>query len=127
MTEGRKALLIRVLWSAGFLVGTTTHTIDLILGGVEVYSAFPLPVRLFWVSLTLFDPLVVVLLWTKPRAAVVIGLIVMVLDVSVNAAVFVLSGSLSPFGIASQILFGCFVAATAPILWRRLKRIHQDY
>lgn len=54
-------------------MGTVTHTVDLILDGIDVYSAFSPPVRLFWVSLTLFDPLVVVLLWTKPRAAVVIG------------------------------------------------------
>ena len=45
-----RAIRVRqVVWVLGFLVGTTTHTADLIVGGVNAYSDFPLGVRLFWV------------------------------------------------------------------------------
>ncbi len=48
--------MFQVVWVIGFLVGTTTHTADLIVGGVNAYSDFPLGVRLFWVSLAFLDP-----------------------------------------------------------------------
>jgi hypothetical protein len=79
-------------------------------------------VRLFWVALTVLDPLVVVLIWLRRRAGVVLGAAVMLCDVGVNLTVAALYGGLAPFGLISQVLFGALVLATAPWLWRRLRR-----
>ncbi|MCS5714598.1 hypothetical protein NVV95_08535 [Herbiconiux sp. CPCC 205716] len=54
--SARALRVFQVVWVIGFLVGTTTHTADLIVGGVNAYSDFPLGVRLFWVSLAFLDP-----------------------------------------------------------------------
>ncbi|WP_430591891.1 hypothetical protein [Humidisolicoccus flavus] len=45
--SARAARVFQVMWVIGFLVGTTTHAVDLIVGGSDVYSGFPLGVRLF--------------------------------------------------------------------------------
>lgn len=116
--RGRSSQVVRVLWILGYLIGTTTHIIDLALGGVDVYGEFPLGIRLFWVSLTVLDPLIVVLLLSRRRAGVALGAAVILIDIAVNWTVLVSVGGLSPFGPISQTLFAVFVTATTPILWR---------
>ncbi|WP_156401897.1 hypothetical protein [Agromyces sp. Soil535] len=105
-------------WTTGFLVGTTTHIVDLVVGGADVYAGFPPGVRLFWVSLTLLDPLTVVLLWLRRRAGVVVGCLVMAADVSVNWTVAAVTGELTLFGLVTQSAFAVVVFGTAPLLWR---------
>ena len=113
----RRVTIIRVLWVVGFLVGTTTHVTDLVLDGTDVYSRFPTAARLYWVALTLFDPLAIVLVILRLRAGVVLAVVIMVSDVAVNS-VMVATHGLPVFGLVNQILFGLLVAATAPLLWR---------
>jgi len=113
----RGVTIIRILWVAGFLVGTTTHVIDLVAGGTTVYAGFPDGVRVFWVSLTVLDPLAVVLIVLRWRAAVVLAIAIMVADVAVNS-VMVATHGLPVFGLVNQIAFGIFVLATAPLLWK---------
>jgi hypothetical protein len=113
-----QARLIMIGWIFGFLVGTTTHTLDILTGGTAVYAAFPLGVRIFWISLVLLDPAVVLLLLLRQRVGVVSGVLVMVSDLVVNLAVALGIGGLSIFGLVSQIAFGLFVIVTAPFLWR---------
>jgi hypothetical protein len=110
--------VLQALWILGFLVGTTTHLIDLVSGGLDVYSGFPPGVRVFWVALTVLDPAVVVLVALRQRAGLALGAVVMVADVAVNATVFAVVGGLSPFGLVSQSVFALFVLGTAPVLWR---------
>jgi hypothetical protein len=117
----RGVALVLALWSAGFLVGTATHTVDLALGGLDVCAGFPPPVRVFWVSLTVLDALVVALLWRRSRAGVVLAVVIVVCDVGVNTAVFVVHGGLSPFGLVLQVVFGLLVITTAPWLWGQLR------
>ena len=110
---------------AGFLVGTTTHVVDLVLGGLDVYAGQPAGVRAFWVALTVVDPLVVTLLLLRRRAGVVLGVVVMVADVAVNGSVLAATGD----GLAAllpQSLFGAFVVLTARPLaaWFRASRPH---
>lgn len=119
----RGVTLALALWSAGFLVGTVTHSVDLALGGLNVYAGFPPPVRVFWVSLTVLDALVVVLLWRRLRAAVVLAVVIVVCDVGINTAVLVVHGGLSPFGLVLQVAFGLLVITTAPWLWGRLRTL----
>lgn len=113
----RALRIVRLLWVLGYLVGTTTHVVDLVLGGTEVYAGFPTAVRLFWVSLTVVDPLVIVLLLLRRRAGVVLGVVVIVVDVAVNGTVLATTEGLSPGGIVNQSLFAVFVLVTARPLW----------
>ena len=104
-------------WVIGFLVGTTTHTADLIFGGWDIYSGFPLGVRLFWVTLTLLDPITAVLIIFRRRAGVALGLAVIIADIAVNWTVFAVIGGLSVFGVVSQSLFAVIIFVTARALW----------
>lgn len=118
-TGGSRGIaVIRVVWALGFLVGTTTHVIDLVLGGPGVYAGFPDGVRLFWVSLTLLDPLAIVLIALRLRLAVVLAAVIMVADVAVNGVMVATRGLPLP-GLVNQVAFGLFVLATAPLVWRQ--------
>ena len=117
----RGVTFVVALWSVGFLVGTVTHTVDLALGGLNVYSDFPPPVRVFWVSLTVLDPLAVVLLWGRLRAGVVLAVVIMVCDVGVNTVMHVAYGGLNPFALFLQVTFGLLVVTTAPWLWGQFR------
>ena len=105
--------IVQTLWIVGYLLGTSTHAADLLLDGTNVYSTFPNPLRLFWVSLTVLDPLIVVLILLKKQAGVVLGVVVIVIDVGVNATVYATIGGLSLFGVLSQTLFGILILVTA--------------
>lgn len=107
----------QVLWVAGFLVGTVTHVADLVLAGAEVYAGFPTAVRVFWVTLTVADPAVVVLVLLRRRAGVALGVAIMVLDVAVNWTVHLTSGGAVLVGLVNQSVFGALVLLTARPLW----------
>ncbi|MCW4385577.1 hypothetical protein OH146_07295 [Salinibacterium sp. SYSU T00001] len=112
---------VRLLWMAGFLIGTTTHVIDLAVGGLGVYAGFPAAVQVFWISLTLLDPLMVLLLALGRRAAIPLGVAIMVADVAVNVSVAI-AYELPfepPYPVLLQCAFGLFVVFTAPSLWKR--------
>ncbi len=105
------------MWVIGFLVGTTTHTADLIVGGLNAYSAFPLGVRLFWASLTFLDPVTAALIIFRRRSGIVLGSAVIITDIAVNWTVFATVGGLSFFGVVSQSLFALLIFVTARPLW----------
>jgi hypothetical protein len=114
----RFVVLVRAAWIVGFLIGTTTHVADLVLGGTDVYAGFPLALRIFWVALTVVDPLVVVLLAFGRRAGVVLAIAVILVDIAVNWTVFATIGGLGVFGVVNQTLFAALLVGTAPWLWR---------
>ena len=111
-------LLLRLAWIVGFLVGTTTHTIDLLAGGLDVYAGYPDGIRLYWVSLTVLDPLTVALIALRQRAGVVLGVAIMVSDVTINLTVSAVYGGLGVSGLIFQAAFAVLVLSTAPLLWR---------
>jgi hypothetical protein len=115
--SARALRVFQVVWVLGFLVGTTTHTADLIVGGLNAYSDFPLGVRLFWVSLTIMDPATAALIIFRRRSGIVLGIAVIVADIAVNWTVFVMVGGLSLFGVISQSLFAVLILVTARPLW----------
>ncbi|WP_092555025.1 hypothetical protein [Herbiconiux ginsengi] len=122
-SSARALRVFQVVWVLGFLVGTTTHTADLIIGGVNAYSAFPLGVRLFWVTLTILDPATAALIIFRRRSGIVLGIAVIVADIAVNWTVFLMVGGLSLFGVISQSLFAALILVTARPLWRWFGRI----
>lgn len=113
---------VQLVWIAGFLIGTTTHVIDLVTGGASTYEGFPAGVRAFWVSLTVLDPLAVTLLLLRRRVGVLLGLAVILVDIAVNWTVFATIGGLSIFGVLNQTAFAVFLVATATLLWRWMPR-----
>jgi len=112
--------VIQLVWIAGFLVGTTTHVVDLALAGIDVYAHFPPATRLFWVSLTVLDPLTALLIALRNRAGVVLGVLVMLADVAVNWTVFATTDDFGLPGLVNQSLFCAFVLLTARPLWTHL-------
>ena len=90
-------------------------------GGVPVASAT------FWTSLTLLDPLAVVLLIARPNAGVVATAVIIIADVVHNLWItarytspqrFIATAVSDPF-LLSQAAFLLFVIATVPVAWRR--------
>jgi hypothetical protein len=116
--SARALKVFQVVWVLGFLVGTTTHTADLIVGGMNAYSDFPLGVRLFWVSLTFPDPATAALIIFRRRSGIVLGIAVIIADIAVNWTVFAMVGGLSLFGVISQSLFAVIILVTARPLWK---------
>ena len=117
-TSNRVRTVVLVVWILGFLVGTTTHIMDLVAGGVEPYAGFPAGVRLFWVTLTVLDPLTIMLLALRRRAGIVLALAVILADIAVNWTVFATIGGLAIYGVVNQTLFAIVLVSTASILWR---------
>ena len=83
---------VLAVYLAGFADGTAAHARDLARAGFHAYSGFPqVPLRVFFISLVLLDPLVVVLIALVLPAGIWLGSIVMVLDVTRRAASAALS------------------------------------
>ncbi|MEK0098731.1 hypothetical protein WDA79_09515 [Streptomyces sp. A475] len=69
----------------GFLVGTRTHVLDVARDGIHAYAMFPqVPLQVFFVSLVVLDPLVIVLVALVRREGIWLAGAVMVLDVCGN-------------------------------------------
>jgi len=111
------AAVVRIVWVVGYLIGTTTHVADIVHGGVNTYDGFPTALRVFWLSLTVLDPLIVVLLLRRRRLGIVLGVVVILLDIAVNWTVYATIGGITLFGVVSQSLFALFIVATARPLW----------
>lgn len=117
-TPHRLRIAILAVWIAGFLIGTTTHVLDLMAGGLETYAEFPTALRLFWASLTIIDPITAAFLALRRRAGIVLALIVILADITVNWTVFATIGGNPLFGVVNQTVFAVILLTTAPILWR---------
>lgn len=122
----RLHVVVLAVWILGFLIGAASHIADLIAGGTAVYEQFHAGLRLFWISLTLLDPLTAALLALRRRAGIVLALVVILTDIAVNWTVyFTVSGSpLS--GVVNQTLFAAILLVTAPMLWRRSSNLAME-
>ena len=70
---------------AGFGFGTATHAWDFMRFGWWPYQYGPVGLTLFWNALVLLDAVVVVLLLTRRRVGLSVGIAVMMLDVVANS------------------------------------------
>lgn len=70
----RRGRIILSVGITGFLVGTGSHIVDLAIGGLNTYAQFPTGLRIYWVSLTLLDPLTIALLASRRRVGTVLAL-----------------------------------------------------
>ncbi|WP_157489879.1 hypothetical protein [Frigoribacterium sp. Leaf44] len=115
--HGRRLAVIAALWMLGFSVGTVTHLSEVIAAGAGVYDNASEPVRRFWISLTVVDPVIVVLLLAKLRAGVLAGVATMVADVTVNWLAASAQPALAGPGLVTQPVFLLFLLLTARPLW----------
>ena len=116
----KEVKIILVIYSIGFLVGTSTHVLGIIHHGFLAHQA-PLLFNLYWNSSTLLDPLTILLLWTRIRLGVGLAVLIMVTDIGINTYAYI-SGYLSepvpntaPMPLFMQSLFGVFVLTTSPV------------
>jgi hypothetical protein len=116
-----------VVYVVGFAVGTCAHVVDLVRGGFGVYASFgPVVLQVFFISLVVLDPIVVVLVALARPSGVWLGLVVMAMDVPANVLVnwpmlrqdwWLL---VRPGGLLFLTLFGVFVLVSVVPLSRCL-------
>ena len=121
----KEVKIILAIYSIGFLVGTSTHVLHIIHHGFLVHQA-PLFFNLYWDSLTLLDPLTILLLWTRTRLGIGLAVLIMVTDIGINTYAYI-SGYLSepvpntvPMPLFMQSLFGVFVLTTSPVVLKEV-------
>ncbi len=115
------------VYVCAFAVATICHVYDIVRGGWLPYTKYGLALNVFWTSLTLLDPLTIVLLLYCPRAGLCLALLIISVDVAVNLTVgigeFIRSGRFTFWGLATQIPVGVFMWWTAPKLWQQTSPI----
>jgi len=112
--------IAKIIWTVGFLIGTTTHLIDIWMGGWLPYEFRPIGFNIYWTSLVFLDPLAVVLIWARERWGVVLGVAVMASDVLVNGYTAFVAGHTEFYtSLALQSVFAAFVFFTAWEHWRK--------
>lgn len=121
------------MYLIGFLEGAGAHFLDLIGGGIHVYASFaPVPLQVFFVSLAVLDPMVVVLVGRVRPTGIRLACAVMALDVIANWIVnwpWLQENPawlLRPVGLLPITLFGLFVMATSVPVLRAMKRVSVD-
>jgi hypothetical protein len=111
------------MYAICFLIGTSTHLI-------ATWNGWWLPhhpaINTYWSSLTVLDPLVVVLLLRSPRSGLVLALAIMLSDVAINSIVtyFYLDSSgryAVDYHVQLQTAFLGYVLGSTPFLWSRLR------
>jgi hypothetical protein len=122
--------LVRWVYAIGFLAGTYTHARAILTHGL-LATPVPFAIGLYWDTLTLLDPLTVLLLWWKPKLGLWLAVAIMLSDISVNTWVYVAGyfgapmAHLVPLSLLEQSLFGLFVWLTAPLAYAGLARPKQ--
>jgi hypothetical protein len=122
-SRSRAADVLRLVMIGAFVVGTCSHVENIWRAGLVPLPLQPLAFNVYWTSLTLLDPLAAFLLLVRPRVGLVLGAVIMVSDVSINAYAFRPRGDFRvewPFWL--QVAFVTLVLAAAPYLRRRLGR-----
>jgi len=118
--------LIFAVYIIGFAYGTRNHIVDICSDGLLGYTYVPLPINIYWTSLTVLDPLAIILLIFAPFSGMVLSVFIMATDIAVNVSVtlyyYFQYGTFTLDRLHLQIAFGIFVFMTVPITWKRIKR-----
>ena len=114
---GRPILILFSLCLLGACIG---HVIQVWQGGWLPYRFAPLPLNAYWTALTFLDPLAAILLLCRPRAGLLLALLIITSDVALNFfARFYLGFHLGTFALALQLLF--FLAVVTATLYVRTR------
>ena len=112
-------MIAKAIWTLGFLIGTTTHTLDLINYGWLPYDFRPLPWNIYWTSLTFLDPTAALLIWVREGWGIVLGVAIMASNVLVNGyTAFGVGVEEFYFALSLQSAFAVFVFWMAWRHWR---------
>lgn len=116
------------IYTIGFLAGTYTHAMGLLQKGfLAVAPRAPWLLNIYWDSLTLIDPLTVILLWTRPTVGIGLAVLIMFTDVIINAFAYAVGyfgpplPGMVPTELFIQSLFATFVFVTAPMAVSQLQ------
>ena len=105
----RSVLLVFAVCLAGACI---IHVGDLWQHGWLPYRFAPLPLNVYWTSLTFFDALAAALLLLRPRTGLALALLIIASDVALNLfARFFLRLHLRPLFLSLQVLFLIAVVA----------------
>jgi membrane protein HdeD len=113
----RRLLAVQALCFVG---AGLNHAHDIWQRGWLPYEFAPLPLNAFWTALAGLDLLAAGLLLRRPRAGVVLALLIMVSDVAVNSyAKYGLGfgGWYGDLSLQVQSLFLGFTIGAAPLVW----------
>ena len=122
----RVSLCIRLLFALCLLAATFNHLRAAFEHGLlwdyGYGAATPLLSRVFWGSLTLFDPLAALLLVVRPRWGLLLTLAIILLDVLHNSLYVAAHGQWLETFYLSQVGFALAVLLCLPLAWRGLGR-----
>lgn len=118
----KESLTLRIVYALCLTGATVVHItihaqFGVLLGALEA-AGYSLATRVFWSSLTLLDPLAVVLLFTRARVGLVLTSAVIISDVAHNSWLVYRAGGTSDPKYWAQVAFLVFVLATGKIAWR---------
>ena len=121
--------LIFALYIFGLAYGTRNHIIDICNDGFLGYTYVPLPINIYWTSLTVLDPLAIILLLFSSFSGMLLSVFIMATDIAVNVSValyfYFKTGTFTLDRLLLQVAFGIFVFVTVPIAWERIKRYRE--
>lgn len=102
-----------------FLIGTSTHIIAIVRGWWLPHHPI---VNAYWGSLTVLDPLAIILLIRSPQRGLVLSAMIMVSDVAMNSFASLMyfhpgEEYAASYALQLQTAFLGFVLGSAPFLW----------
>jgi hypothetical protein len=119
-------ILIRTLLIIGFLVGTTTHTLDIASIGFFSYKGFIL-FNIFWTLLVFLDPLVAFLIFIDKSVGLTFGFVIMVLDITVNSIdIFAKIANDQPFTFFYYAFQFPFFILISVYYWYSIKNVEKQ-
>ena len=114
---------LRVIMIGALSVGTCTHLENSLRAGYLPLPRQPFAFNLYWTALTLLDPLAATLLVVRPRAGLVLSVLIMLSDISINAYAFPPSGAIhTEWPFLLQVAFALFLFGVTPYCWRSLSQ-----
>jgi hypothetical protein len=123
----RQSIILRVIYALCLLGATYNHAkIAAKYGLFWNYGAdFSEVTTLFWTSLTIIDPITVILLFWRPNCGVIATAVLMIIDVGTNVWIEfryfppLLHALSQDIQVDEQIAFMLFVFVTAAFAWDR--------
>lgn len=121
--------VIICIYILSYTIATTTHLIDLVQGGFFPYFGKPIWANIYWMSLTLLDPLAILLLFISIEFGLVLFGLIILSDVVINTYFTIkiagFSGILN-FYLLCQIGFLVFFILTVGIIRRQIMNNKKD-
>ena len=116
-----------VIYILSFAVASATHLRDIISGGFLPYSRYPLWANIYWTSLTVMDPVSIVLLLICFRPGLFAYAAVIISDVIINLSFIIpqqgIRGVLNIYTIG-QVFFLVFLLLTFGSMFNIAKKSH---